>query len=282
MTSAKLEPTVAPLTRTTRGGEVLRRPARIEAEIAASLALSHGEVLARAAAETRSEETRSEESISEQRMSEECMVHLIRRELRTGATSPRRGANEEQRLAEELMPLLLERCDAGLKRSIRGFPPSAADEIREDVLGRLAVSLAGPGDEADFLEVRFALALKRLRIDACRRERRRLQGLVALDEAPAGAASDDAEAAVDLAPPSPPNQEDRLLIRQALASLTAEERKIVLLHKLAGVPLSSSVAAGMTLVALLGRSERTLRNRLRSAEAKLLDFRRTADERRQR
>ena len=238
---------VAPLSRTTSGGGVLRRPAAVEAEIAAALELTPVEIRARAACEA---------------MSEECMVHLIRNDLRTG----------DRRLAETLTPILLERCEATLRGSIRGFQPAAASEIREEVLGRLAVSLAGPGDEADFLEVRFALALKRLRIDVCRRERRRLQGLVALDE-PAGSRDEPESAAVDIAPPTPPNQEHRMLIRQALATLTPEERKIVVLHKIAGVPLASA-AAGATLVGLLGRSERTLRNRLRSAEAKLVDFRR--------
>ncbi len=252
------EQAVAPLTRTTQSGEILRRPARIEAEIAAVLALSQEEILSRATAE----------AMSEGRLSEECMVHLIRRDLRIGDAT-RQG----RRLTEELMPILLERCDATLKRSIRGFPPSAASDVREEVLGRLAVSLAGPGDEADFLEVRFALALKRLRIDACRRERRRLKGLVALDDVSAGGRDDPEPAPADLAPTSLPSQEDRLLIRQALASLTAEERKIVVLHKLAGVPLASKVDTGATLVGLLGRSERTLRNRLRSAEAKLLGLR---------
>ncbi len=267
MASAALEQPVAPLTRTTRDGEVLRRPARIETEIAAALALAPGEILARVTADPATGET----------ISEECMVHLIRRDLRAGSdtTAP------ERHLAEELMPILLQHCDATLKRSIRGFPSSAADDVREDVLGRLAVSIAGPGDEADFLEVRFALALKRLRIDVSRRERRRLHGLVALEEPLAGADLDEPEPpAADRTLPSPPSQEDRLLIRQALASLTAEERKIVVLHKLAGVPLASKVRCGATLVGLLGRSERTLRNRLRSAEAKLLGLRQNpADER---
>ncbi len=257
---------VAPLTRATRGGDILRRPARIEAEIAAALELEPDRILARAAAvpeaESMSEEsmTPEERTTPEERaMSEECIVHLVRRDLRGGSRN----------LAEELMPLLLERCDASLRRSIRGFPLAAAEEIREEILGRLAVSLAGPGDQADFLEVRFALALKRLRIDVCRRERRRLQGLVALDDLDASS-QDPSPATFDRAPPSPPNQEDRLLIRQALAVLSVEERKVLVLHKLAGVPLNSSASAEATLVGLLGRSERTLRNRLRSAEAKLV------------
>ena len=277
-----VEHTVTPLTRTTRSGKALQRPARIQAEIAAALKLSAGEILKQAAADPTTEGS----------MSEECMVHLIRRDVRarsspprdaSGTTSPRRAGFIN--LAEDLTPLLLERCDRGLKRAIRGFPPSAAAEIREEILGRLAVSLVGPGNSADFFEVRFNLALKRLRIDICRRERRRLQGLVALEDVSPGDAPDDPESAtLDRTPPSPPSQEDRLMIQQALSTLTAEERKVLVLHKLAGVPLSSSKApppkgkgppegveetTPATLVGLLGRSERTLRNRLRSAEAKL-------------
>ncbi len=268
------ETSVTPLTRTTRSGKALQRPARIQAEIAAALKLSAGEILKRAAADPTTEAS----------MSEECMVHLIRRDVRA-RSAPRRGPRGPIILAEDLTPLLLERCDRGLRRQVRGFPASAAAEIREEVLGRLAVSLAGSGNEADFFEVRFNLAMKRLRIDVCRRERRRLQGLVALEEVVSGGASDDPESAtLDRAPPSPPSQEERLLIHQALSTLTDEERKVLVLHKLAGVPLSSSKtspgkgkgppeaaegATPATLVGLLGRSERTLRNRLRSAEAKL-------------
>lgn len=268
MASATHECAVAPLTRKTRDGGVLRRPAEIEAEIARALAWSDDEILTHAAATT-----------SEERMSEECMVHLIRRDLKHRSSSRQRSSS----LAEGLMPLLLARCDAGLKGSIRGFPPSSAVEAREEVLGRLAVSLAGSGNEADFFEVRFALALKRLRIDVCRRERRRLHGLVTLDDVSTDSVQDESlHQTLDRTAPSPPNQEDRLLIRQALATLTPEERKILVLHKLAGVPLSSKItrrsgtgapSTTATLVGLLGRSERTLRNRLRSAEAKLVDFR---------
>lgn len=199
------------------------------------------------------------------------MVHLIRRDLKARSSGMATWAG---RLAEDLTPILLERCERGLRRSIRGFPPSACTEIREEVLGRLALSLAGSGDEADFLEVRFALALKRLRIDICRRERRRMHGLVALEEPLAESGDADSETLVDRMPPLPASQEDRLLIQQALSKLTPEERKVLVLHKLAGVPLNTTVTDGTTtLVSLLGRSERTLRNRLRSAEAKLAEVR---------
>ena len=249
---ATIEHAVEPLARRTAGGAVLKRPPRIEAEIARALALAADEVAARAAG-------------SEDEMSSECMVHLIRRDLR--------GARE---LAEELTPRLLARCEASLRGSIRGFPAAAAAEVREEILGRLAVALVEPGGAADFFEVRFALALKRLRIDVCRAQRRRERGRIALDAAAgegAGAAEDAGAELERRAPPSPARQEDQLLIRQALATLTEEERKVVVLHKLAGISLSSRVRETLDLVRLLGYSERTLRNRLRSAEAKLRAFR---------
>lgn len=246
-------PAVAPLTRTTRQGVRLRRPAGIESEIAAALAASPEEIRRRA-------------TEKESPMSSECLVHLIRRDLRQGSRS----------WAEELTPILLARCEKQLAGAVRGFPADTAAEIREDVLGRLAVSLLEEGDGADFLEVRFALALKRLRIDACRRQRRRDRGRVTPTaptiQGPAGsdpAGSDPPAFEV----PDPARQEDRLLIRQALAALSRQEREVLVLHRLAGMPLATRAESDPDLVHLLGFSERTLRNRLRAAEAKLQAFR---------
>ena len=247
-----LENTVEPLKRPTRGGQILRRPPAIEAEIAAALGLGRDEILARAAAATG----------TDAEMSSECMVHLIRRDLHRGS----------RQLAEELTPLLLGRCEAGLRGSIRGFAPSAAAEVREEILGRLAISLVEPGDQADFLEVRFALAMKRLRIDVCRVQRRRERGRIALDDAGEEQTEPAASEIERQAPTSPARQEAQLLIRQALSALTEDERKVVVLHKLAGFALNSKAPESADLVSLLGFSERTLRNRLRSAEAKLRSF----------
>lgn len=250
MQPATLPRSVEPLTRVTARGVPLVRPAEIESEIAAALDLSSEEIRARASLETDNANA----------MSSECLVHLIRQDLRA----------DSGKLADDLLPSLLDRCETNLRGAIRGFAPDQLLEISEDVLGRVALALAEPGDAADFFEVRFALALKRLRIDACRRQRRRDRGRVALDELPG--ASDGATALdrpLDQHCPEPARQEDRLLIRQALSSLEPAERDVFVLHRLAGMPLRSKVARDADLVGLLGFSERTLRNRLRAAEAKL-------------
>ncbi len=239
---------VSPLTRTTTDGRRLRRPPRVEAEIAA--ALGRGEAAARAAVS---------DPGSDGYLSNECMVHLIRRGVRSG----RRG------WAEELAPHLLRRCEAQLRRAVRGFSGIARDEVVEEVLGRLAVSLVEPGDRADFFEVRFALALKRVRIDVCRQQRRRRRREVALDEV-AGGDLETLAPAIDLPPPMTPEQ--ALGLRRALASLSLEERRALVLHRIEGLAINSKVAGHTTLVGLLGVSERTVRNRLRRAEAKLRAF----------
>ncbi|MEM7583350.1 MAG: hypothetical protein AAF560_08225 [Acidobacteriota bacterium] len=242
---------VEPLARRTGSGERLRRPIAIEREIATALELPASQLRAMAAGGTDGD-----------RLSSECVVHLIRQDLRRGS----------RHLADELTPLLLARCDASLRGSVRGFDTATAREVREEVLGRVALSLLEPGDEADFLEVRFALALKRLRIDACRKARRRLQRQVELE----ATGDEDAPSPVERLPPQPARQEDRLVIRQALAKLGDAEREVLVLHRLAGLPLRSQDASKPDLVTLLGRSERTLRNRLRAAERQLAAFREPA------
>ncbi len=266
MEPATLARSIESLTRLTASGEPLHRPPEIEAEIATALELSRYQVLASAAAEPDTENA----------MSEECIVHLIRHSLRLGL-----GQADPGGLADDLLPILLRRSEANLRGAIRGFSRGEAQEIREDVLGRLAVSLVEPGDAADFFEVRFALALKRWRIDACRRQRRRARGRVVFDEtsrtadsgaegSASGAQSDrEFDRQLDRHRPEPARQEDRLLIQQALKRLDDSERKVLVLHKLAGLPLRSQAPQEADLVGLLGLSERTLRNRLRSAESKL-------------
>ncbi len=250
---------VAPLVRTNKDGLALRRPDPIEAEIARALGSDEDELLRRAA-------VRGPED--DGYMSSECMVHLIRHHLHR---APQGGA--ARHLAEGLVEHLLRRCAAELRGSVRGFSGSTLDDVREEILGRLAVTLADPGEKADFLEVRFALAMKRLRIDVCRQERRRTDPLVSIDELGAAQAADPLErleAWIDRdALPRPLGPEDLAGLKEALFTLGEEERKVFVLHRLAGVSINAKKPGAASLVEILGLSERTVRNRLRRAEAKL-------------
>lgn len=249
---------VAPLARTNKDGLALRRPDPIEAEIALALGFDEDELLRRAAVR---------DGEDDGYMSSECMVHLIRHHLHRAP--PEEGSRH---LAERLVEHLLRRTAAELRGSVRGFAGSTLDEVREEILGRLALLLADPGDAADFYEVRFALAMKRLRIDVCRQARRRTKRLVAIEDlrTPETGPMDALEARADReALGRPLGPEELAGLKEALLTLEEEERKAFLLHRLAGVSVNARRAGAASLVEILGLSERTVRSRLRRAEAKL-------------
>ncbi|MEM9597077.1 MAG: sigma-70 family RNA polymerase sigma factor [Acidobacteriota bacterium] len=214
----------------------LRRPAAVEEEIAAALALDRAGLLERA-------------SSAEAGLSCECLVHLVRHSLRRG----------DRDLAEALAPRVLGRAEHLLRGTLPGFTAAVAEEIREDALGRLAVLLAEPGSGADFFEVRFALAVKRLRLDVCRRYRRRIEG----QRSPGAGVDPRTGDAV------PPEQERRAVLAQTLARLPERERRVLVLHRWIGLPLASTRPERRTVASMLGISERTARNLLRRAEARL-------------
>lgn len=250
-------PDVAPLRKTTADGQLLKRPAAVQRHIEQVLTLSEDEILRRA-------RVRSNED--DDFLLSECLVYLIRLSVREG----RRGR------IDELTPILLTRCERSLRRSVRGFDQVGEEEAREETLGRLALMLVDPGNGADFFEVRFDLALKRLRIDVCRQVRRRRAPLVAIDGIGAG---DDDSGAPGLdrltdnidpeALPASLDAEQAAFLKEALQLLTEQERKALVLHHMVGVPIASKKLGVRTLVDILGVSERTVRNFLRRAERKI-------------
>lgn len=248
---------VRPLTRTNREGVRLQRPPEIEGKLRHLLGLADEILIRRAQVSDRSDV---------EYIPSECLVHLIRRDLRHG----------DRQLAEDLLKPLLKRAEGEVRRAVRGFAPLTADELCEEVLSRLSISMIEKGGEADFLEVRFGLSLKRLRIDVGRQLRRRdrdqvaIEDLVSYDEAPDGDPMDRLAPLVDWQSVTTPlSQEDAYFLRQALSALSEEERRVFLLHRYMGVRIASKKPGTATLVDRLGISERTVRNRLRSAEAKL-------------
>ncbi len=254
---------VEPLRKTTADGTPLRRPATVESQIAELLVSGADEVRRRAAIGDPSDSGY---------MPSECLVYLIRAAVREGRHD----------WVDELAPRLLGRCERSLQRSIRGFDTVGEEEAREETLGRLAVLLVEPGNGADFFEVRFDLALKRLRIDVCRQVRRRREPLVAIegvDEERGGDAGLDrlTDEIDEGSLPRNLDAEERLCLQQALSRLTEVERRALILHRVMGVPIASKKPGISTLVEILGVSERTVRNYLRRAESKIAGS--TEDER---
>lgn len=101
-------------------------------------------------------------------LSSECLVHLIRDALRR---------TDDERLNTTL-PVLLRRCEANLRNTLV-HPLLAAEDLRDEILSQFSELLASDAtgdqpDELDYYECRFNAAFKAFRVDAVRRELRRL------------------------------------------------------------------------------------------------------------
>lgn len=241
---------VTPLTQQNSRNETLQRLPAVESEIAMALTLSPPQLLERS----------TQAEASESGLSSECLVHLIRADLR----------NPDTPLLELLLPVLLARCAANLKYTVSGFREPTLGMVREEILGELALLLIEPGASADFFEVRFWLAFARLRIDFCNKYKRHDDHLVFVDDRPE-AEEDYPNPILEIGDGSSTatlDPEQACIVGDALARLDAAERKVYGLHLL-GIPIN---AGTVNIVGLTGWSERTVRNRLRSAEQSLAAY----------
>lgn len=243
---------VTPLTRTDKNNQPLRRPPRVEAEISEALTWDMEKILSRA----------SLPETHEEGMGSECMVHLIRQDLDTPGNP----------LVELLLPILLERCSANLRFTVKGFREPTLGNVREEILSRLGMLLIDRTNSADFFEVRFSLAMARLRIDCCHKYKRSEDHLVYGDddtqEMVSEAGDHDAHSLPTLGK-TPLDPEQSYCLKQALSRLEPQERQILLLHRIGGVAIAGGT---QNLVTMMGLSERTIRNRLRSAEQTLAAY----------
>lgn len=245
---APVESMSTSLARITRDGRRLHRPPGIEREIAGVRDLDPAVLCRRIAVG---------DARAAGYVSSEVLVHLLRRAVRASVAT-----GDPAPVVDELASTLLRRAAVSLRGALRGYPVQVADDLREEVLGRLALLLVDPGDAADFFEVRFNLALKRLRIDVCRARTR-------VDRWCAPAAETELDLDRFRDPARRLTAEQAVCARQALARLSEDERRALVLHWFLGMPINARAAGDATLVAVLGVSERTVRNRLRRAEAKL-------------
>lgn len=186
----------------------------------------------------------------------ETMVHLARQAL------AQRHQPNAHRHIDARVRQVLEHAEGQLGRQLRGFEASERAEIVEEALGRLAILLLQTDDAADFFEVRFDLALKRLRIDVARHVRRRRAPLVELPEPTELASEPIAEVRQSTLSP-----EERAMLTDALGRLDERARRAMVLHHLLGVPIAS--AHGPSVAQQLDVSERTVRNILARARDQL-------------
>jgi RNA polymerase sigma factor (sigma-70 family) len=227
---------IRPLTRRTAKGELLRRRPEVENQIRGILNLEEQEILKRAEVC---------DPTSSEYLKPECLVYLIRTNR----------DKETRNLTEQVANILRRRCIKALPNRIRGFSDVDIQDITNDIVAELIERIIEPSDKGDYFEVSFEQVLKSIRIDVCRRYRAMRSGQVALDE------SEDA-------PDDRLDITKAMLIKSALANLTDGELLIVLLHHFCGLPINGK-GQQPTIVEITKLSERTVRNRLWSAEEKL-------------
>ena len=273
---------VRPLTKCRKDGARYVRPQAVEAEIEAALQQDLATLRERFLVTDRT---------SRGYLSSECLVHLIRDALRR---------TDDERLNTTL-PTLLRRCEANLRNKIANSLLDV-DYLREEVLSQFSELLASDGtedqpDELDYYECRFNDAFSAFRVDAVRRELRRLgvrrekarrtesggaparQG--GTPEHVEGTGLEDerefAYTEAVLVPLSDmlstPADQDRGVLHtevlEAIDKLPTDERKAVVLCYVYGYKVESQDPDAVTAATLCECSGRTIRNRLSRAMARL-------------
>ena len=242
---------VRPLTKCRRDGVRYGRPPAIETEI---------EVALQEDPATLRERLLITDKASPDHLSSECLVHLIRDAL---------CRRDDQRLNRAL-PVLLGRCEAILRTKIANSL-QGADELREEVLSELSELLASDGtgerpDDLDFYECRFNAAFRVLRIEAVRRELKRLERtaepLGPGGECAAHAHDEDAFARLF----------ESSRTREAINALPPDERKALVLHHEYGYKVESTDPDEATVATLCQCTGRTIRNRLARAATRLAEL----------
>ena len=239
---------IVPLTKRKKDGTLYVRPDNVEPLLKTLADLPRDVLLDRA---------RIRDRKNPDYVPNECLLHFVRAS---------RSDNSDAWF-EKLYKLLVERVLRAVPRAeTSGRTAALTDErIRDTVFDRFVELLAKdrkePDDKLDFFEVRFDLAIKRLRLDAQERVWREENRSDSIDDESGGAGDDAAEAnstsPFDADIFSDPLFRERLYL--AIDALPPEQSRTMHLLLL-GWQTHSSDPAVMTIAKALGCSDRSVRN----------------------
>ncbi len=228
--------------------DLYTRPALVEAEINHVMGLSKAE---------RQRRGREQDPASGDFLRSETLVHLLRADLRQGGDGT------------PYLLTLIKRCQGNLRGTIHPEVPQAA-QLRQEVLQEFSLAfareVASGGDELDFFECQFNSAFRSFRTNMFDEHMARMRRL-----APQLIEPGDERSDVDIAAGSateiwrPQQGEDAVYLREVAAFIMTfppDERKAIALCRIKGL---TQKEAGLEL----GVDERTIRNLLARADAKL-------------
>jgi|GEM_PF-3407871 len=239
-------------------GAPYERSPEVEAQLRHALSLDEAELM----------EALRHDYRSDAHVKDEALCYLIRERLRDGLHES----------ACALAEILLRRHAGTIKRRIErgGIDRQHYEDCEADMRTRLLTELFdADSDRSDFAQVRFGLYFDKLTKGVISRFRKSLQ-----HEQHAASTiytqDDDAEE-IDLldtlADEHALSAEERALMREALSLLPKDLREVYTLRYFDGWQVESSSASEPSISRYMGVTSRTVRNRLRDAEAILKRWR---------
>lgn len=267
--------TLEPLTRRNRHGDLYTRDPDVERQIAEALTLRQEALRMRVAINDRG---------SPDYLKEECLVYLLRHY--------HRGDGDEGRVSD-IAAALVRRNTRIIRRHLRSLGAEALEEGYSEVVARLFRKILDVAtDKADFFQVRFWFAMKRICIqvfDTLLAQRDRGRKEVPLSDVPG---YDDDEYAEPETKPLRLTEEDKRRVsapsnesaiiesdlrrearRVALTQLEEPFRSAYMLRHCHGWPVEHQDPTVRTISRHFGRTPRTIRNWLTTAEETLARWR---------
>ncbi len=256
---AETDRNIRPLTRRAHDtGALYERLPEVEAQLGHALALEEAELM----------EALQHDYKSDAHIKDEALCYLIRERLRDGL--------HEQ--ANAFAEILLRRHAGTIRRRVERA--GVEEQHREDCRGEITIRLLTElfdtdSDRSDFAQVRFGLYFEKLSyavINSFRRlQQRERQGESVVFTQGDGAKEFDRldTLADERALPA----EERVLMREALLLLPKDLREVYTLRYFDGWQVEAASTSEPSISRYLGVTSRTVRNRLREAEAILKRWR---------
>jgi RNA polymerase sigma factor (sigma-70 family) len=258
-TGAHANKDVRPLTRRYIGtGEPYERLPEVEAQVRRVLALEEQELVAAIQYDYKSSE----------HIKDETLCYLIWESVRAGRHVD----------ANTISEVLLHRHARTIKSRVRrgGVEERHREDCAAEIVSQLLIELFDTdSDNGEFAQVRFGLHFERLSraiIGKFRRLQRqeRQADSIAFTQGDGGEVIDLLDTLADERALS---AEDRIVLRDALAHIPAELREPFLLRYFDGWQVESNSPTELSISRQLNVTPRTVRNRLRDAEAALRRWR---------
>ncbi len=174
---------VEPLQKRRADGSLYKRRREVEQEIEDLEKLQLPEILSRAREGERSGTTT---------VSSEALVHILRREARIATTrSPTFGA------IDGLVQILIQRAEVILRRHLWGLGEIDREEIYKQVTDRIVDEIYEDSDLADYAEVNFNDWLQHNRLDAFRKQKRKIERMERFGDSVEDIAEDEAQVVLE-------------------------------------------------------------------------------------